>query len=80
HHGAAGTAPAGGLPAGATPEGVEDLLGNVFQWTASPFDATRSVLRGCAWDDAPGTCRCAFRHGRPAQSRHVLIGFRCASN
>lgn len=80
HHGAAGTAPAGALQAGATPAGVEDLLGNVFQWTASPFDATRTVLRGCAWDDAPGTCRCAFRHGRPAQSRHVLIGFRCASN
>lgn len=80
HHAAAGTAPVGALPSGATPDGVEDLLGNVFEWTASPFDVTRTALRGCAWDDAPGTCRCAFRHGRPARSRHVLIGFRCASN
>jgi len=36
------------------------------------------ALRSCSWDDAPGTCRCAFRHGRPAPSRHILIGFRCA--
>ena len=77
------TAPVGLHPGGATPDGIRDLLGNVFEWTSSrmpPPESDEPVLRGCGWDDAPGTCRCAFRHGRPATSRHILIGFRCASD
>jgi formylglycine-generating enzyme required for sulfatase activity len=77
------TAPVGSHPDGATPDGIQDLLGNVFEWTSSrmpPPESREPVLRGCGWDDAPGTCRCAFRHGRPATSRHILIGFRCASD
>ncbi len=69
-----------GHPQGSTPEGVVDLAGNVFEWTASAMPDGRPVLKGCSWDDAPGTCRCAFRHGRPARSRHILIGFRCAGS
>ena len=78
HHAAAGTAPVGALPSGAIPDGVEDLLGNVFEWTASPFDVTRTALRGCAWDDAPGTCRCAFRArpSGPVASRADRISLR----
>ena len=74
-----GTASVHSHTAGATPEGVLDLAGNVFEWTSSTFSAGRITLRGCSWDDAPGTCRCSFRHGRPPGSRHVLIGFRCAT-
>lgn len=73
-----GTASVRSHPAGATLDGVLDLAGNVFEWTSSPFSEGRMTLRGCSWDDAPGTCRCSFRHGRPAGTRHVLIGFRCA--
>jgi formylglycine-generating enzyme required for sulfatase activity len=75
-----GTTPVMRYPGGASPYGVLDAVGNVFQWTASTLEGGRRVLKGCAWDDDPGLCRPAFRHGRPADSRHILIGFRCAGD
>ncbi|MBI4241814.1 MAG: SUMF1/EgtB/PvdO family nonheme iron enzyme [Candidatus Rokubacteria bacterium] len=75
--GPGGTTPVTRYPAGASAYGLFDAVGNVFQWTASTMDGRR-VVKGCAWDDEPGLCRPAFRHGRPADSRHILIGFRCA--
>jgi len=76
--GPGGTTPVDRFPSGASPYGVWDAAGNVFQWTASALADGRRLLKGCAWDDEPGLCRPAFRHGRPAESRHILIGFRCA--
>ncbi|MGH7278438.1 MAG: formylglycine-generating enzyme family protein [Candidatus Rokuibacteriota bacterium] len=57
--------------------GLLGAVGNVFQWTSTAVSDGRRVLKGCAWDDEPGLCRPAFRHARPAASRHILIGFRC---
>ncbi len=76
--GVGGTTPVTRYPTGASPYGVLDAVGNVFQWTSSTLADGRRVLKGCSWDDEPGLCRPAFRHGRPAESRHILIGFRCA--
>lgn len=76
--GATFTAPVDMHPDGATPEGVSDLAGNVFEWVDATMPDGRAMLKGCSWDDAPGTCRCAFRHGRPGAAKHILIGFRCA--
>ncbi len=76
--GPSATTPVTRYPTGASPYGLLDAVGNVFQWTASALADGRRVLKGCGWDDEPGLCRPAFRHGRPAESRHVLIGFRCA--
>ncbi len=71
------TTPVGQYLEGASPYGMLDAVGNVFQWTSSQLRDGQRVLKGCAWDDDAGLCRPAFRHGRPAESRHILIGFRC---
>jgi formylglycine-generating enzyme required for sulfatase activity len=71
------TTPVDQYPDGASPYGMLDAVGNVFQWTSTRLADGRHVLKGCAWDDDAGLCRPAFRHGRPATSRHILIGFRC---
>jgi formylglycine-generating enzyme required for sulfatase activity len=76
--GPGGTTPVTRHPSGASPYGLLDAVGNVFQWTRSSLADGRKVVKGCAWDDEAGLCRPAFRHGRPAESRHILIGFRCA--
>lgn len=57
--------------------GVEDMAGNVFEYTSTlKWQGTRSVMKGCSWDDLPGFCRAAYQHTRPVDSRHILFGFR----
>lgn len=73
------TTPVSRFPQGRSPYGIYNMVGNVFEWTTTPWDEKNFVLKGCSWDDLPGTCRPAMRHGRPAETRHILIGFRCAS-
>jgi len=72
------TTPVARFSSGVSPYGLFDAVGNVFQWTSSELGDGRRVLKSCAWDDEPGLCRPAFRHGRPSESRHILFGFRCA--
>lgn len=74
------TTPVSQFPQGRSPYGVYDMAGNLFEWTATRWDEKSFVLKGCSWDDLPGTCRAAMRHGRPPQTKHILIGFRCVSD
>jgi formylglycine-generating enzyme required for sulfatase activity len=69
------TEPGRGRPAGAGPSGVEDLLGNLREWTASALRAYpyriddgeawngrgRVVVRGASHDDPPGSLHAATR-------------------
>ena len=73
------TTPVDRFPQGKSPYGVYDMAGNLFEWTATPWEEKSFTLKGCSWDDLPGACRAAMRHGRPPESKHILIGFRCAS-
>jgi formylglycine-generating enzyme required for sulfatase activity len=71
------TVPVGSYPAGASPFGLLDPSGQVFEWTATPAGAGRFIVKGGSWDDKGcGVCRPAARHARPAELKHILIGFR----
>jgi formylglycine-generating enzyme required for sulfatase activity len=74
------TMPAGSFTDGASPYGVLDLAGNVFQWTSTPGEAGKQIVKGSAWDDYAGVGRGASQHGRKTTVRHVIVGFRCASD
>ena len=73
------TEPVGSYLHGASPFDMLDAAGQVFEWTASSSgdgDAAFYV-KGGSWDDKGcGVCRPAARHGRPADLKHILIGFR----
>ncbi len=67
----------GRFAAGVSPFGLMDAAGLVFEWTATPSGQGRFMVKGGSWDDKGcGVCRPAARHGRPADLKHILIGFR----
>jgi len=71
------TLPVGSFPEGASPFGMLDPAGQVFEWTATPRGEGRYLVKGGSWDDKGcGVCRPASRHGRPADIKHILVGFR----
>ena len=91
--GRTGPAPVGSFPLGATPEGAQDMIGNVWEWTRTPLHAypgaaalpdsmaSYYVIRGGHYetDDALAT---PWRRGylKPSTPRADLkaTGFRCA--
>lgn len=81
------TAPVGSYPKGRTPAGVDDLAGNVWEWTDSTYCAygdrnctdSRRVLRGGGWDTTQARdVRASRRFPGAETARGRSIGFRCA--
>jgi formylglycine-generating enzyme required for sulfatase activity len=83
----AGPAPVGSHPEGRTPEGVHDLIGNVWEWTSSPYrpygDTTPTslyVIRGGGFNALDRVSTATFRGGMPAvtpRENLAATGFRC---
>ncbi|MCI0407812.1 MAG: formylglycine-generating enzyme family protein [Acidobacteria bacterium] len=84
------TRPVGSYPAGASPYGALDMAGNVFEWTASWYDAYPGspygnseygqkfrVIRGGDWYLDRIYTRAAARLRNITDHRVPTIGFRC---
>ena len=91
--GFATTAPVGSFPGGASPFGLQDVVGNVWEWAAdwyAPYGAEPQVdptggasadrvLRGGAWNGGDASwVRPTYRFKSPPTLRSHGIGFRCA--
>ena len=70
----------GSHPGSRSPVGVDDLAGNVWEWTRSVQTPGAPVARGGGWYNAQLSARSMNReYGEPTQ-RHPLIGLRvCAT-
>ena len=90
------TAPVGSFPDGRSKYGVQDLIGNVWEWVADyfgPYDpgahddprgpaaGRERVIRGGAWNGAYADwMRPTYRYHDPPETKSYGIGFRCASD
>ena len=71
----------GQFPVGSTPDGICDLSGNMWEWTASWYEPKQDnrVLRGGSWGSNRGSARCAARYRLVPALFSLNVGFRLLS-
>ncbi len=89
--GYAETSPVGSYPRGASPFGVEDMAGNVFEWSADYLEpykgkdvtnprsqkvSSNRVYRGGSWKSRVSSLRCCARNSNMPSYQSNDVGFR----
>jgi len=74
------TTPVDAYPQGSTTDGVQDMAGNVCEWTESRWTegSETHVIRGGSWYSDHDNAACAYRNDSLPDNRDFNIGFRCA--
>jgi formylglycine-generating enzyme required for sulfatase activity len=76
------TEPVTAYPSGISPFSVANLIGNVWEWTASPYGTSPTgaeyVLKGGGWDTPGQGIAASARVGKPSNLHANDTGFRCA--
>jgi formylglycine-generating enzyme required for sulfatase activity len=73
------TCTVGANPRGKSADGIQDLAGNVREWTSTSHERFK-VLRGGSWGDSlPEFLSASFRGWNAPDERMELLGFRCVA-
>ena len=87
-------APVGSIRQGRSPYGLDDMIGNVQEWTqdayrpygvkessAAILSADNKVVRGAGWLERDAfSCLCTTRWAMPPEQQGATLGFRCAGD
>ncbi|MGI5213818.1 formylglycine-generating enzyme family protein [Plantactinospora sp. CA-290183] len=68
--------PVGAYPAGATPDGLLDVAGNVWEWTATTVPGGGALVRGGSYQSIRLYARCGFGNDIPQSLSSRGIGLR----